>query len=163
LDTDIPNVNTLELMNDLRILQPNAAFIALVMRAEKNPQALCSPKAFAGYLFKPFDTAQVAEFVGMHFESGDLLQTDGNVLTPASGGPEAGAETFFKKLQQLLLDATQAAAAACHDSVILNLANLPPSTRLQKLLIRISTQCSELGLSLRIVAGPEVAKLLQQL
>jgi Asp/Glu/hydantoin racemase len=59
--------------------------------------------------------------------------------------------------------AIQAAAAACHDRVILDLENLPPSPKLQKFLIRFGAQCSEAGVDIRVVAGPEVAKLLKQL
>lgn len=164
LDMDIPDVDSNELLRDLRILQPTSAFVALVMRAEKNPQALVGPNTFSGYLCKPFDPAQVEEFVAAYFENQDLLSVDGNVLKPASyRGPETGGDAFYRKLQQMTLDAAQSAAAACHDRLILDLANLPPSLRMQKLLIRLGAQCSEVGLELRVVGGPEVAKLLKQL
>lgn len=164
LDTEIPDVDSNELLRELRILQPTAAFVALVMRTDKNPQSHVASNAFAAYLSKPFDARQVEEFVGAYFESQDLLQVDGNVLKPAMyRGAESAADTFFKRLQQMTATAIQDAAAACHDRVILDLESFPPSPKLQKFLIRFGAQCSEAGLEIRVVAGPEVAKLLKQL
>jgi DNA-binding response OmpR family regulator len=164
IDTEIPDVDSMELLRELRILQPTAAFIALVMRTDKNPNSHVAQNAFAAYLSKPFDARQVEEFVGAYFESQDLLQVDGNVFKPAAyKGVEAASDTFFKRLQTLAGEAVQEAAAACHDRVILDLTNLPPSPKLQKFLVRIGTQCTEAGLELRVVGGAEVAKMLKQL
>jgi two-component system cell cycle response regulator len=164
LDTEIPDVDSVELLRELRILQPTSAFIALVMRTDKNPQSYVSSSGFGAYLTKPFDPRQVEEFVGAYFESQDLLAVDGNVLRPAPfKGADSAAETYFKRLQGMTSTAIQDAAAACHDKVILDLATMPASPRLQKWLVRVATQCSEVGLEVRIVAGADVAKLLKQL
>lgn len=164
LDMDIPDVDTIELLRDLRILQPTCVFAALVMRATKNPQSLVSPSGFSAYLCKPFDAPQVEEFVGSYFDNQDLLQIDGNVMTPAAAkGPDGGTDVFYRKLQQVALDATQAGAAACHDCMILNLTGYPPSSKLQKLLVRLAAHCSEIGIELRVVGGADLAKLLKQL
>jgi two-component system cell cycle response regulator len=164
LDTDIPDVDSMELLRELRILQPTAAFIALVMKSEKNPHSLVSNGGFAGFLSKPFDPRQVEEFVAAYFESQDLLEVDGNVLRPAAHrGADSGADGYYRRLQQMMTDAIQEAAAACHDRVILDLNNLSASPKLQKFLVRVTSQCTEVGLELRVVAGAEVAKLLKQL
>jgi len=164
LDTEIPDVDSVELLRELRILQPTSAFIALVMRTDKNPQSYVSSSGFGAYLTKPFDPRQVEEFVGAYFESQDLLAVDGNVLRPAPyKGADSAADTYFKRLQGMTSTAIQDAAAACHDKVIFDLAQMPASPRLQKWLVRVATQCSEVGLEVRIVAGAEVAKLLKQL
>lgn len=164
LDTDIPDVDSMELLRELRILQPTAAFIALVMKAEKNPHALVSSGGFAGFMFKPFDPRQVEEFVAAYFESQDLLEVDGNVLKPAAyKGPDSASDGYYRRLQTMASEAAQSAAAACHDRLILDLSNLTPSPKLQKFLVRVTAQCTEVGLELRVVAGPEVAKLLKQL
>jgi two-component system, cell cycle response regulator len=164
LDTDIPDVDSMELLRELRILQPTAAFIALVMKAEKNPHQLVSGTGFAGFLFKPFDPRQVEEFIAAYFESQDLLEVDGNVLRPAAyRGAEGAADGYFKRLQQAAIEAAQEAAAACHDRLIIDLCNLSPSPKLQKFLVRVTAQCTEAGLELRVVGGAEMAKLLKQL
>jgi two-component system cell cycle response regulator len=164
LDTEIPDVDSVELLRELRILQPTAAFIALVMRTDKNPQSHVSSSGFGAYLIKPFDERQVEEFVGAFFESQDLLQVDGNVLRPAPyKGADSASDTYFKRLQTMMQKAISDAAAACHDKIILDLANMPASPKLQKFLVRVATQCTESGLVLRIVGGADVAKLLKQL
>ncbi|HKU41182.1 MAG TPA: response regulator [Polyangiales bacterium] len=164
LDTDIPDVDSVELLRELRILQPTAAFIALVMKSEKNPHQLVNSTGFAGFLVKPFDARQVEEFTAAYFESQDLLEVDGNVLRPAAyRGPETASDGYFRRLQQAAIEAAQEAAAACHDRLIIDLCNLSPSPKLQKLLVRVTAQCSEVGLELRVVGGAEMAKLLKQL
>jgi two-component system cell cycle response regulator len=164
VDTEIPDVDSMELLRELRILQPTAAFVALVMRTDKNPGSHVGQNAFAGYLSKPFDPRQVDEFVGAYFESQDLLAVDGNVLKPAAfTGVEAAADGYFKRLNTMVTSAIEEAAAACHDRVILDLTNLSPSPKLQKFLVRLGAQCTEVGLDLRVVGGAEVAKLLKQL
>ncbi|MET0388075.1 MAG: response regulator [Polyangiales bacterium] len=164
LDVEIPDVDSVELLRELRILQPTAAFIALVMRTDKNPQSHVSTSGFGAYLTKPFDPKQVEEFVAAYFESQDLLAVDGNVLKPAPyKGADSASETYFKRLQTMVGTAVQDAAAACHDKVIFDLGEMPASPKLQKFLVRVATQCTEAGLQLRIVAGAEVAKLLKQL
>jgi DNA-binding response OmpR family regulator len=164
VDTEIPDVDSVELLRELRILQPTAACVALVLRTDKNPQSHVSASGFGAYLTKPFDPKQVEEFVGAYFESQDLLSVDGNVLKPAPyKGADSAADTYYKRLQTMTTTAIQDAAAACHDKVIFDLAEFPASPKLQKFLVRVSTQCSEVGLGVRIVANSEVAKLLKQL
>ncbi|HKP56419.1 MAG TPA: response regulator [Polyangiales bacterium] len=164
LDTDIPDVDSLELLRELRILQPTAAFVALVMKAEKNPHQLVSGTGFAGFLNKPFDPRQVEEFIAAYFESQDLMEVDGNVLRPAAyRGAESASDGYFKRLQQAAIEAAQEAAAACHDRLIIDLCNMSPGPKLQKFLVRVTAQCTEVGLELRVVGGAEMAKLLKQL
>jgi two-component system cell cycle response regulator len=164
VDTEIPDVDSVELLRELRILQPTAAFIALVMRTDKNPQSHVSASGFGAYLTKPFDARQVEEFVAAYFESQDLLAVDSNVLKPASyTGPESASDGYFRRLQTMVGTAIEGAAAACHDRVIMDLTNLTASPKLQKFLVRVATQCSEAGLELRLVGGADVAKLLKQL
>jgi two-component system cell cycle response regulator len=164
LDTDIPDIDSTDLARELRILQPTAAFIALVMKSEKNPHQYVSNNGFAGFLSKPFDPIQVAEYVSAYFESQDLLEVEGNVIKPAAfRGPESASDGYYRRLQQMAMDAAQEAAAACHDRLIFDLSNLTPGPKLQKLLVRVTAHCGEVGLELRVVGGPEVAKLLKQL
>jgi two-component system cell cycle response regulator len=164
LDTDIPDVDSMELLRELRILQPTAAFIALVMKSEKNPHSLLSSGGFAGFLTKPFDPRQVEEFVAAYFESQDLLEVDNNLMRPAPfRGADSALDGYYRRLLQMMTEALQEAAAACHDRVILDLSNLGANPKLQKFLVRVTTQCTELGLELRVVGSAEVAKLLKQL
>lgn len=164
LDTDIPDVDSAELLRDLRILQPTAAFVALVMRSGKNPAATATELGFAAHLVKPFDAAQVEEFVDNYFGNRDLLTVDGNVITPAAyKGAPGSSDAFYRRLQQMAIDAASQAAAACHDRLIVNASQIAPSPALAKFFLRLRAQCTDVGIELRVVGGAEVVKLLKQL
>lgn len=164
IDTEIPDVDSVELYRDLKILQPTSAFIALVMRTSSNPEEYVSNKGFDGYLVKPFDGAQVSEFVGAYFGSSDVLQIEQNVLRVANfAGPGDGQEAFMKRLLAMTQQAFEEAAAACYEDVILDLEKVPASQKVQKLLVRLVERSSEIGLTLRVVGSPEMEKLLKQL
>jgi two-component system, cell cycle response regulator len=164
LDTDIPGVDSLVLLRDLRILQPAAVFIALMLRSSKSPPASATDLGFAAHLVKPFDAAQVEEFVDNYFGNRTLLTVDDNVITPAAPkGPAGSSDTFYRRLQQMATDAASQAAAACHDRLIVNASQITPSPALAKFFLRLRTQCTDVGIELRVVGGPEVVKLLKQL
>lgn len=164
VDTEIPDVDSVELFRDLRILQPTAAFVALVLRTASNPEQFVDQKGFDSFLVKPFDGAQVGEFLGAYFESLDVLAIDQNVMRPAPyTGPADGQEAFFKRLAQVAQEALDDAAAACYEDVILDLEEIPASARLQKMLVRLAERSGEVGLELRVVGTDELDKLLKQL
>jgi two-component system, cell cycle response regulator len=164
LDTDIPDVDGPALLRDLRILQPTAAFVALLMRSNKNPTGTATELGFAAHLVKPFDVAQVDEFVDNYFGNRSLLTVDDNVITPAAPKGAAGSsDTFYRRLQQMATDAASQAAAACHDRLIVNASQITPSPALAKFFLRLRTQCTDVGIELRVVGGPDVVKLLKQL
>lgn len=163
IDTEIPDVDTVEMLRDLRILQPTAAFVALVMRTSSNHEEWMN-RGFDSFLVKPFDGGQVAEFLGAYFESLDLLDIDQNVLTPSAyTGPEDGLDGFYKRLATAIVESVDDAAAACFDQLILNLDATEPSQRLQKMMVRISEKCAEVGMPLAVVGSDEVEKLMKQL
>lgn len=164
IDTEIPDVDSVELFRDLRILQPTAAFVALVMRTVTNPEEFVSGKGFDGFLVKPFDGAQVAEFLGAYFESLDVLQIDDNVMRPSAySGPADGLDAFFKRLGTVAQEGIEEIAAACHEDVILDLEEVPASQRLQKLLVKLVERSGEMGMQLRVVGSNDIEKLMKQL
>jgi two-component system cell cycle response regulator len=163
LDTGIPEVDTAELLRDLRILQATAAFVALIMRSDKNAASTATDLGFAAHLVKPFDVAQVEEFVDNYFGNRDLLTIDGNVITPAVYTGTGSSDAFYRRLQQMAIDAASQAAAACHDRLIVNAAQITASPALVKFVLRLRAQCTDVGIELRVVGGPDVVKVLKQL
>lgn len=164
VDTDIPDVDSADLMRDMRILQPTAAFVALMLRSTKNPGATATELGFASHLVKPFDPAQLEEFVENYFGNRNLLTVEDNVITPSAPKSAAGSsDAFYRRLQQMATDAASQVAAACHDRLIVNASQITPSPALAKFFIRLRAQCTDVGIELRVVGGPEVVKLLKQL
>lgn len=164
IDTEIPDVDSVELFRDLKILQPTAAFVALVLRTNTTPEVYVEQKGFDSYLVKPFDSAQIGDFLAAYFESLDVLAIDQNVMKPAPfSGPADGQDAFFKRLGQAAQEALDEAAAACYEDVILDLEEIPPSQKLQRMLVRLSERSAEVGLELRVVGSDELDKMLKQL
>lgn len=163
LDVEMPDTDCAALLKDLRILQPEASFLALLMRTATGAEEYASSKGFDGYIVKPFDPAQVEEFVSTYLIKQEVLEVQENVLRASSWGSSEGSEAFFKQLGGRAQTAIEEAAAACFEDVILDLERIPPSQRTQKLLVRLAERSAELGISLRVVGGQELGKLMKQL
>jgi len=162
IDMVIPDVNSVALMNQLRALQPHAAFVALVLRTANDPRAELVAQGFTDYLFKPFDTEATAELLNKYFEHGNVLEVDGNVLAAmAFEGKEDKVERYYAKLKTALRDATEKLAAACFDEAILDLRSLPlRADRTIRLLIESDKEARKFGVQLRLVGNAEVQALL---
>ena len=162
IDMVIPDVNSVALMNQLRALQPHAAFVALVLRTANDPRAELVAQGFTDYLFKPFDTEATAELLNKYFEHGNVLEIDGNVLAAmAFEGKEDKVERYYAKLKTALRDATEKLAAACFDEAIFDLRSLPlRADRTIRLLIESDKEARKFGVQLRLVGNAEVQALL---
>lgn len=164
LDVEMPDTDCAALLKDLRILQPSASFVALLMRTATGAEEFASSRGFDGHIVKPFDAAQVAEFVGTYLIKQEVLEVTENVLRAASSGasPE-GNEAYFRQLSSKAQTALEEAASACFEDVILDLEQVHPSQRAQKFLVKVAERSAELGIALRVVGSPELAKLMKQL
>ncbi len=162
VDMVIPDVNSVALMNQLRALQPHAAFVALVLRTTNDPRAELVAQGFTDYLFKPFDTEATAELLNKYFEHGNVLEVDGNVLAAvAFEGKEDKVERYYAKLKTALRDATEKLAAACFDEAIFDMRSLPlRADRTIRLLIEGDKEARKFGVQLRLVGNAEVQALL---
>lgn len=162
VDMVIPDVNSVALMNQLRALQPHAAFVALVLRTANDPRAELVAQGFTDYLFKPFDTEATAELLNKYFEHGNVLEVDGNVLAAvAFEGKEDKVERYYAKLKTALRDATEKLAAACFDEAIFDMRSLPlRADRTIRLLIEGDKEARKFGVQLRLVGNAEVQALL---
>ena len=159
VDTVIPDVNSVALSSQLRVLQPTSAFIGLYMRNVENPQKLARDQGFDSFLVKPFQAEQINSFMATYYDANDVLSIDDNVLAP-SVFPESKERRgrFTARLTSLTMEAIDKVAAACHEDLIFNLENPPPADQLPRLLLSTMKRCSEMGLGLRVVAGEETTK-----
>ena len=162
VDMVIPDVNSVALMNQLRALQPHAAFVALVLRSAGDPRAEITASGFSDFLYKPFEPDAILELLGRYFETGDLLEVDGNVMaTAAFEGKEDKVERYYHRLRAAIKEATEKLAAACYDEAILDLRALPlRGDRTIRMLIDLAKDASKLGMQLRLVGTAEAKALL---
>jgi two-component system, cell cycle response regulator len=158
LDTDIPDVNTVALLSQLRALQPTAAFLALFMRNIENKAQLARDQGFDAYLEKPFDPVKIDDFLEEYFQTHEMLIVDDNVLQVSDfAGNTERLEKNYLRLAKLIEDAVGKAAAACHEIVVLDLTKSPDSPKLVNVIVKTNARCSDMGLVLRIATAPELA------
>lgn len=162
LDLDIPDVNSLALLNQLRMLQPHAAFLALTLRTAGDAQKDALQGGFDDVLFKPFDKESIDDLLMRYFDNQELLVTEDNVLRV---GPFTGREDkmdrYFSRLAQLLDGAVEKVAAACFDEAVIDVSQIPlRPERTPRLLLEAQRSCKKTGLDLRVIATAEGQKLL---
>ena len=159
VDMDIPGVNSIALTSQLRVLQPSAAFVGLYMRNFDNPARDSREQGFDGHLVKPFDPAQINEFLSQYYDAEDLLTLEKNVLSISSfpGSKDRRAQNVARVIS-LTSKAIESLAAACHEVVIMDLTNPPPTETIPKILIAAKRRSVEVGIEFRVVGSDTVTK-----
>lgn len=162
VDTEIPDVSSVVLAGQLKVLQPHAAFVALALRTATDQAHDLKAQGFGELLYKPFTQDAVDDFLGQFFDSNDVLASEDDLLrvAPFTGRPER-MERFLARLNQLFAEALNRVAAACYEEVIVDLtAGAVPDDKLPKLLIAVAGQAKSMGMAVSVVAGSDVRKVL---
>jgi two-component system, cell cycle response regulator len=162
VDTEIPDVNSAVLAQQIRVLQPHAAMVGLVLRTANDVTKEVREQGFDDVLFKPFRSEVVDDFLLRYFDNQDFLQVEDNVLkvAPFSGKADK-VERFYGRIHGVFPEAMEKVAAACYDEVVLDLGTPPlEGDRLPKLVLAVAEKSKELGMSLSLVGPGEVTKIL---
>jgi DNA-binding response OmpR family regulator len=164
VDMEIPDVNSVALTQQLRVLQPTAAFIALHMKNAENPGKDAQDNGFDGFLIKPFDDGQVNDFLSQYYDAQDLVTLEDNVMSltsfPANKDRLGKTVSRIMKLSQEYIEKC---AAACYEDVIMDLTSTPPEETLPKILLHAQKNCEKVGLNLRVVGNDTVGQTLSGL
>jgi two-component system, cell cycle response regulator len=165
IDTEIPDVNSAVLAQQIKVLQPHGAFVALALRTASNEQAKeLKEQGFGDVLYKPFTQDHVDDFLVQYFDNQDFLTNDDNLLkvAPFNGKPER-LDRYFGRVAQLFPTVLSKVAAACYEEVVFDLSNVPTQgDRLPKLLVSVAEQVKEVGMGMSVVGTPDVQKVLAQ-
>ena len=163
VDTDIPDVNSAVLAQQIKVLQPHAAFVALALRTSgTDPTKELKDQGFGDVLHKPFTQDHVDDFLVQYFDNQEFLTSEDNVLkaAPFVGKPER-LDRYFGRLAQLFPPVLNKVASACYEEVILDLASVPTQgDRLPKLLVSVAGQAKEMGMTMSVIGTPEIQKVL---
>jgi len=161
IDLVIPDVNSVALMKQLRVLQPHAVMVALALRSANDVTGECKGQGFSDVLFKPFESGAVDEFLSGHFDVEDVLSVDGNLLECAAfTGKEEKVERYFSRIKTLCHESFDKLASACYEDAILDLTKIPPhNERLVRMLIDLEKESKRLGLVMRLVGPPAIKKM----
>ena len=108
IDTVMPDVNSVALMNQVRALQPHTVVVALALRSAADAVGDAKGNGFHDALVKPFETEALDEFLSKYFESNDVLAVDGNVLACSSfEGKDDRIDRYFTRLKKLCKEAIE--------------------------------------------------------
>ncbi len=161
IDIDLPDVAAASLVSQLRSLQPHAGVIALGLRGSDAKDRSVAD-GFDGVLHKPFDQAELDEVIQQYFDNQELVVRDDNVLSVAAFvGKDDRQERYFERVLGLVTKELDDIAAACFEEVVVDVSKAPlRPDRLPKFIGAIASSAVGLGLELRLVAGPDMRKLL---
>jgi len=162
VDTEIPDVDSAVLAQQLKVLQPHAAFVALALRTTNDVLSEVRSQGFAQVLFKPFSQDSVDDFLAQYFDNQDLLSADENVLKAAgfTGRPER-VDRYFGRIGETFPQVLNKVAAACFEDVVLDLTASPPAgEKVLKFLLSAADQAKQVGMRLSVVGTPELQKLM---
>jgi two-component system, cell cycle response regulator len=164
VDTDIPDVNSAALMNQLRTLQQHAAFLALPLRTTNDVQKEMQALGFDDVIFKPFDKDSIDDFLIRYFNDQELVVADENLVKVGPfSGKEDRIDKYFLRVTRLLEENIEKLAAACFDEVIVDLTSSPvKSDKTPRLVLDIKREANKRGIEVKLVAGAEVSGLLKK-
>lgn len=164
VDTDIPDVNSAALMNQLRTLQQHAAFFALALRTPNDVQKEQQALGFDDVIFKPFDKDSIEDFLIRYFNDQELVVADDNLLKVGGfTGKEDRLEKYFARVTGLLTENIGKLAAACFDEVIVDLTSSPiKPDRTPRLVLDLKREAAKRGIEVKLAAGAEIALLLKK-
>jgi len=163
IDNEIPDVDSSVLMNQLRVLQPHAAFLALALRSVNKVQNEMKELGFDDVLFKPFMPEAIDDLLARYFDNQELLIKEDNVLKVAAfTGRAERMERYYTRVSELLTGGIESMAAACFDDFIVDVSAMPRDPqRTAQLITAVEGQGKKFGMELRLVGPEEVAKLLK--
>jgi len=165
IDNDIPDVDSSSLMRQLRVMQPQAAFVSLSLRSVAKAQEEAREAGFVGVIFKPFDQAALEEFLLRYFDNQELIATSENVIsiTPFKG-KENRLPGYFTQVTTLVTKAVEELAAACYAEVIVDISQVPLlPEKTGRMVMQLAERTKKVGLEIRLVGTAEVQTNLKQL
>ncbi|MFT3710952.1 MAG: response regulator [Archangium sp.] len=164
IDYELPDVNSGQLAEQLRVIEPHAVFVALALKAADGKAFLeeARGKGFSDVLYKPISPENIEDFMLQYFDKQDLLARADNVLSvSAYTGRADRIERYFKRLEGLFAPELETIASACFEDVVVDLSKVAAnSERLPRLLAGVNERASDVGLKVRLLGNAELKKVL---
>jgi DNA-binding response OmpR family regulator len=163
IDRELPDVPATTLIKQLRVLQPNAACLAMTLRSSNNIVKECKDEGFDDVLFKPFGQDALDDMLQAFFQTTEMVSRQENVLTAAAfnGRPER-VDRYYQRISVLVKDAVKDIAEACFENVILDANKMPADpSRMAQLITEFDTTAKGYGLSVTLVGPPAIKRVLE--
>lgn len=165
IDLVIPDVNSVALMNQMKILQPHAVMTALALKSANDVVGEAKSQGFHDVLMKPFDATAVEDWRGKYFAVENVLSVNDNVLSVADfTGKQDKVDGFYTRVKAMCKDSFEKLASACYEDSIIDLTKLPVlNDKLPRLVLDMDAEAKKFGITLRLVGAAEAKKVLSQL
>jgi DNA-binding response OmpR family regulator len=165
IDLVIPDVNSPALMNQLRILQPQAVMTALALRSTSDITAQTKSLGFQDTIQKPFDPIVIENWRAKYFAVANLIAIADNVLSIAEfSGKQDKVDGYYAKLKTLCRGSFETLASACYEDSIVDLSKVPMhNDKLPRLVMEMDSEARRFGIALRLVGVPEAKRALSAL
>jgi DNA-binding response OmpR family regulator len=162
IDTEIPDVNSQVLAQQIRVLQPRAAVLALALRTANDVTKEVKEQGFDDIVFKPFRPDAIDDFLMQYFDNQEFLTVEDNVLKVAPfTGKADKVDRFYGRLNGVFEAALEKVAAACYDEVVLDMGAPPmEGDRLPKFVNLVASKSKEFGMTLALVGQADLRKVL---
>jgi two-component system, cell cycle response regulator len=162
VDSDMPEVNSVALMRQMRLVQPHASFVLLALRSAGDVQAEARSQGFDGAMFKPFNEEGIEDFLMRFFDNQELVTLTENTMKMAAfKGKENRLQNYFTQVGTLAGKNLDDLAAACFAEAVMDISLLPPvNERVVRLVMDLAEHAKRVGVELRLVAGTELGRIL---
>ena len=96
IDRELPDMNSVALLRQIRVLQPSAACLALTLRSASDLRQEVKDDGFDDVVYKPFTPEMMDEFLEQFFDASEPVNVDGSLVsTPAYTGREVNVEILL--------------------------------------------------------------------
>lgn len=162
IDRELPDVQGVVLLKQLRVLQPNAACFAMALKSSPNIGQEVKDEGFDDFLAKPFTGGAIDEMLSRFFDGQELVFRQDNVLAvSAFTGKEDKLDRYFSRVKKLLKDSIEPIAEACYELIIVDATQMPPDVQRKVSVFQELAEASKkFGLSVCLVGSAEMQKVL---
>jgi len=162
VDAEIQAGGPAPLIKQLRLLQPGAGVWGMALRSANNVAKEMRDFGFDDVLLKPFTQDSIDAFVEMYAAKNETtyVATEDLIQITAFTGKEDRLERYFAKLAADVKGVVNKLGEACFESAVLDATQLTlvQPSRVAQFLVDTFKAATDLGISLKVVASPELPK-----
>jgi DNA-binding response OmpR family regulator len=165
VDAEIQAGGPAPVVKQLRLLQPGAGIWGMALRSANNVAKEMRDFGFDDALLKPFTQESLDTLVEQYASKNETLFMTKEDLIQISpfAGKEDRLERYFAKLTADVKGVVQKLGEACFENAIIDANNLPlqQAARVAQFLVDVFKAASELGITIKVVASPELPRALR--
>jgi two-component system cell cycle response regulator len=162
VDSEIQAGGPAPLVKQLRLLQPGAGIWGMALRSANNVAKEMRDLGFDDALLKPFTQDSIDALIEQYTAKNETLFVAKEDLIELTQflGKEDKLERYFSKLTTDVKTVVQKLGEACFEDAVIDATHIPlqQPARVAQFLVDTFKVASDLGISVKVVASPELPK-----